>query len=175
MTKKKFLIELVIVVLGVTIAFTLNSIKDSYKLNKQKRIAIQNITQELNDNNESLRQLISKQDSMLSAYNDTADIENSVFTFHTISIRTGVYRSIESSGLLGELNSEELIDILNIYEGYSTILDLEKYLMQDVYTLSKTNSPKESLENAYFWIEQLNNNEKMLLEEGEELAAKIKD
>jgi len=175
MTKKKFLIELAIVVLGVSIAFSLDSIKDSYKLNKQKRIAIQNITQELNKNNESLRQLISKQDSMLSNFNDTADIVNSTFTFHTLSIRTGVYRSIESTGLLGELNSEELIDIINVYEGYSTIVELEKYLMQEIYTLSKSDSPEKNLKNTFFWVEQLNNNEEALLEECEKLITKLEN
>lgn len=163
---RKFMMEMLPVIIGVLIAFMINNWNENYKSEKKFNLAKAHIIQEIKTNKSECEKILKVQEKRNEFYRTYRDSLNKFqskklsfaqLPFEGInvpSISRTAWDAANTSGVTGDFSFEELQMLTAIYEMQEILDDVQKQMISNVYS-NNMYSP-ESLKATFNSLNRLN-------------------
>ena len=163
---KKFMLEMLPVILGVLIAFMINNWNENYKSERKFKLAKAHIIQEIKSNKDECEKILKVQEKRNEFYKTYRDsltkFQSKKLSFAQLpfeginvpSISRTAWDAANTSGITSDFSFEELQMLTAIYEMQEILDDVQKQIRSNVYSNSMY-SP-ESLTATFNSLNRLN-------------------
>ena len=158
---KKYLIELSVIVVGVTIALVFENLNARWISNQKLETTISALQSEIDGHKITLEECIRNQEIILTNYHDQHD--SSSATFSKLVLPTSCKDLFVSNNSIELIEITKAQAILDYYERIESLLEIEVHMIEafDDFIL------KRECKLFYFWMKQLTEMEKEMLLQNE--------
>lgn len=177
---RKLFYDLFVVIFGVTVAFLLSEWAVSQREKSNTRQVLKSIVQEMDENAEYLRKQIGMQDSMLqkmkqydarlNSGEEFSSEEMQLYYGKLVLNRTN-FDLAKSTGTLAKINLDDALKISKCYQIMEEVKKLEGRIIDIFY---EGVDSKKDYEKALFWIQSVQDAEKLLEKKFRETVSEIR-